>query len=102
MNETRYPKGSTALLFIDPYNDFLADGGKMWPAVSEVARSVDLHANLARVRAAVREANCCVSLTTIIFNIRKLVRLHHRCPMECRCGFCKLSAPKRQTETKAQ
>jgi nicotinamidase-related amidase len=56
MDETRYPKGSTALLFIDPYNDFLAEEGKMWPALSEVAKSVDLHANLTRVRAAVREA----------------------------------------------
>ncbi len=54
MKEFEYPKGRTALLFIDPYNDFLAEGGKMWPALSEVAKSVDLHANLARVRAAVR------------------------------------------------
>ncbi len=56
MTETMYPEGGTALLFIDPYNDFLAEKGKMWPAVSEVARSVDLHANLTRVRAAIREA----------------------------------------------
>lgn len=56
MTEAIYPKGSTALLFIDPYNDFLAEEGKMWPALSEVAKSVDLHANLARVRAAVRAA----------------------------------------------
>jgi nicotinamidase-related amidase len=56
MDETRYPEGSTALLFIDPYNDFLAEEGKMWPALSEVAKSVDLHANLTRVRTAVRQA----------------------------------------------
>jgi len=55
MPMSAYPIESTALLFIDPYNDFLAEDGKMWPAVSEVALSVDLHANLARVRAAVRE-----------------------------------------------
>lgn len=53
---TYYPKNSTALLFIDPYNDFLAEGGKLWPMVSAVARSVDLHANLARVRSAARDA----------------------------------------------
>lgn len=51
-----HPAGSTALLFIDPYNDFLADEGKMWPLVAEVAGSVDLHTNLARVRAAARQA----------------------------------------------
>jgi nicotinamidase-related amidase len=56
MNDTKYPEGRTALLFIDPYNDFLAEGGKMWPALSEVATSVDLHANLTKVRSAAREA----------------------------------------------
>ncbi len=57
MSETKYPSGKTALLFIDPYNDFLAEEGKMWPALSEVAKSVNLHANLTRVRTAAREAN---------------------------------------------
>ncbi len=56
MTDTQYPKDKTALLFIDPYNDFLAEEGKMWPLVSDVARSIELHANLARVRAAVRAA----------------------------------------------
>jgi nicotinamidase-related amidase len=56
MDKPVYPKRGAALLFIDPYNDFLAEDGKMWPMVSVVATSVDLHANLARVRAAVREA----------------------------------------------
>ncbi|MBD0425978.1 isochorismatase family cysteine hydrolase [Aquisalinus flavus] len=57
MSETSYPRASTALLFIDPYNDFLAEDGKMWPALSEVAKSIDLHANLTRVRKAVRDAD---------------------------------------------
>lgn len=56
MTEIEYPKGNTALLFVDPYNDFLAKEGKMWPALSKVAKSVDLHANLAGVRTAVRQA----------------------------------------------
>lgn len=55
MTGTEYPKGATALLCIDPYNDFLAEGGKMWPALSKVATSVDLHANLAKLRTAARE-----------------------------------------------
>jgi nicotinamidase-related amidase len=46
----------TALLFIDPYNDFLADGGKLWPMVAEVATAVGLHDNLKKVTAAVRAA----------------------------------------------
>ena len=36
----------TALLLVDPYNDFLAEGGKLWPMVAEVATSVGLHDNL--------------------------------------------------------
>lgn len=46
----------TALLFVDPYNDFLSDGGKLWPMVAEVATAVGLHANLKAVTAAVRSA----------------------------------------------
>lgn len=56
MTDTKYPKGRTALLCVDPYNDFLAEDGKMWPALSEVSRAVDLHANLIKLRVAVREA----------------------------------------------
>ncbi|MCB5199926.1 cysteine hydrolase [Loktanella sp. TSTF-M6] len=54
MTATTYPQGATALLCIDPYNDFLAEGGKMWSALSEVATSVGLHDNLAKIRATAR------------------------------------------------
>ncbi len=56
MTDTQYPHAATALLCIDPYNDFLAEGGKMWPALAEVATSVGLHANLARIRETARKA----------------------------------------------
>jgi nicotinamidase-related amidase len=46
----------TALLFIDPYNDFLSEGGKLWPMVADVATAVGLHANLKAVTAAARGA----------------------------------------------
>ena len=46
----------TALLLVDPYNDFLSEGGKFWPMVEGVARDVGLIANLQAVVAAVREA----------------------------------------------
>lgn len=48
-----YPAGQTALLLVDPYNDFLAEGGKLWPALAEVATAVDLLGNLRRIREAV-------------------------------------------------
>jgi len=37
-----YPTSRTALLLIDPYNDFLSEGGKFWPRVEEVAKGVRL------------------------------------------------------------
>ena len=51
-----YPTDRTALLFVDPYNDFLAEGGKLWPRVAEVANAVGLHENLRAVTAAARIA----------------------------------------------
>ncbi|MCY1017166.1 cysteine hydrolase [Pyxidicoccus sp. MSG2] len=51
-----YSSRDTALIFIDPYNDFLAEGGKMWPFVQEVAKRVGLLDNLRAVTAAVRKA----------------------------------------------
>jgi len=49
-----YPKDHTALLFLDPYNDFLAEGGKLWPRVQAVAVAAGLHGNLTRITAEVR------------------------------------------------
>ena len=56
MSQSPYPATRTALLFVDPYNDFLADGGKLWPRVAAVAQQVDLHGNLSAIAAAVRAA----------------------------------------------
>lgn len=46
----------TALLDVEPYNDFLSEGGKLWPRLAEVATAVDLHDNLRAVTAASRAA----------------------------------------------
>ncbi len=46
MPRTNYPVSRTALLLIDPYNDFLSDGGKLWPQIRAVAKSVDLITHL--------------------------------------------------------
>jgi nicotinamidase-related amidase len=45
------------LLFVDPYDDFLDEGGKLWPSVAEVANAVGLHENLRAVTAAARKAD---------------------------------------------
>lgn len=45
---------NTALLIVDPYNDFISDGGKIWPYVREVAERVGLIANMRRLLEAAR------------------------------------------------
>jgi len=39
MNTSTYDKGITALLVIDPYNDFISEGGKIWPRIKAVAEA---------------------------------------------------------------
>jgi nicotinamidase-related amidase len=59
-NKNVYTKERTALLFVDPYNDFLSEGGKLWPLVEGVAREVGLLDNLRIITAAARKAGICI------------------------------------------
>jgi nicotinamidase-related amidase len=54
MSQQNYAKAFTALLFVDPYNDFLSEGGKVWPRIKEVAETVGLISNLRAINKAVR------------------------------------------------
>jgi nicotinamidase-related amidase len=56
MTDKAYPPARTALLLVDPYNDFLSEGGKVWPLVRGVAEKVGLLDNLRAAVAAVRAA----------------------------------------------
>jgi nicotinamidase-related amidase len=47
------------------HNDFLSEGGKLWPKVEVVATSVNLIANLQAVVAAVRNAGIQVVATRL-------------------------------------
>lgn len=51
-----YRKETTALLFVDPYNDFLSEGGKVWGRIQPVAEEVGLLDNLRALQQAVRDA----------------------------------------------
>jgi nicotinamidase-related amidase len=51
-----YDKATTALLIIDPYNDFLSEGGKIWSRVKDIAIEVGLLDNLRAISNAVRVA----------------------------------------------
>ena len=56
MSVPEYSREATALLFVDPYNDFLSEGGLVWPRLKEVAEEIGLLDNLRAVQQAVRAA----------------------------------------------
>lgn len=47
---------TTAILVIDPYNDFVSDGGKFWPLTGETVAGVHLLENLAQLLHHARDA----------------------------------------------
>ena len=51
-----YEPTSTAILLVDPYNDFLSEGGKLWPMAELVAKEVRLLDHLRAIVAAARTA----------------------------------------------
>jgi nicotinamidase-related amidase len=52
-----YDAGRTALLLVDPYNDFLSDGGKLFPMLRDIAADVRLIDNLRATVNAARNAD---------------------------------------------
>jgi nicotinamidase-related amidase len=56
MSANAYRPEITALLFIDPYNDFLSEGGLIWPRVKEVAEEIGLLDNLRAIHSAIKAA----------------------------------------------
>jgi len=56
MATLKYDKESTALLVIDPYNDFISDGGKLWNRVKAVAEANQCVPHMLQVLTAARKA----------------------------------------------
>src|SRR5215510_10230634 len=67
MKQSTYDKDITALLVIDPYNDFISEGGKIWPRVRAVAEANSCVPNMLRVLDAARRAK-----------LRVFYAMHHR------------------------
>ena len=53
---TQYEKNITGLIVIDPYNDFISEGGKLWDRVKSVAETNDCISNMLKVLNAVRDS----------------------------------------------
>jgi ureidoacrylate peracid hydrolase len=67
MMKVAYNKQLTALLVIDPYNDFISDGGKLWDRLKGVAEANNCVPNMLQVLNAARKAE-----------LRVFYALHHR------------------------
>ena len=56
MTQLRYEKELTALVVIDPYNDFISEGGKAWDRLKGVAEANQCVPHMAQVLDAARKA----------------------------------------------
>jgi nicotinamidase-related amidase len=56
MTTTTYVAHRTALLIVDPYNDFMSEGGKLYEATKETAEAVGFYDNMRKLIPAIRAA----------------------------------------------
>jgi nicotinamidase-related amidase len=67
MSDVKFHKDVTALLVIDPYNDFISEGGKVWDRIKVVAEANNCVPNMLQVLKASRSAG-----------LRVFYAMHHR------------------------
>jgi len=67
MTTPTYDKSISALLVVDPYNDFISEGGKIWPHIKAVAEANNCVSHMLQVLNAAREAK-----------LRVFYAMHHR------------------------
>jgi len=56
MTAMTFHPATTGLVLVDPYNDVLSEGGKVWPEVGEVAESTGTVGHLRELLGAFRTA----------------------------------------------
>ena len=67
MSTPVFERDLTGLLVVDPYNDFISEGGVLWPLIKEIAEAVQCVPNMLAVLLAARAAG-----------IRVFFAPHHR------------------------
>ena len=67
MTKPTYYKEITALLVVDPYNDFISEGGKIWDRIRSVAEANNCVSHMLQVLNAARDAK-----------LRVFYAMHHR------------------------
>lgn len=56
MTNLKFDRETTALLVIDPYNDFISEGGKLWNRIKGVAEANSCVPNMLQILRAARQA----------------------------------------------
>jgi ureidoacrylate peracid hydrolase len=67
MANLSFDRGITALLVIDPYNDFISEGGKIWGRIKAIAEANNCIPNMLQILNAARQAK-----------LRVFYVMHHR------------------------
>jgi nicotinamidase-related amidase len=67
MTRLSFDRSNTGLLVVDPYNDFISEGGKIWPRIKEVAEANNCVPHMLDVLTAARAAK-----------VRVFFAMHHR------------------------
>jgi len=67
MKDLSYDPTITGLLVVDPYNDFISEGGKIWPRIKAVAEANNCVPHMAEILKAARDAK-----------LRVFFAMHHR------------------------
>jgi nicotinamidase-related amidase len=67
VNASAYDKTATALLVVDSYNDFISEGGKVWPRIKAVAEANSCVQHMIEILSAARKAK-----------LRVFYAMHHR------------------------
>ena len=67
MTQAKFEKETAALLLIDPYNDFISEGGKLWDRIKAVAEANDCVPHMSQLLSAARTAG-----------MRVFYAMHHR------------------------
>jgi ureidoacrylate peracid hydrolase len=67
MTNLKFDKENAALLVIDPYNDFISEGGKLWDRIKSVAEANDCVFHMLQLLTAARKTG-----------VRVFYAMHHR------------------------
>ena len=67
MADLKFEKEITGLLLIDPYNDFISEGGKLWDRIKSVAEANECIPHMLQLLTAARKAG-----------LRVFYAMHHR------------------------